>query len=236
MTEIDLGAPPPGAGRAWLLTFADLVTLILTFFVMLYAMQQVDSARWGHVADSLSRSLDPNRADSRTKPQAERGAVTLSPERAADLSYIETLLAEKARTVPLLAEIAIELYDDRLVLALPSDLLFARGSADIADKARTVLYELGPILGTIGNTLAVEGHTDPDPPASDAVFSNRALSLARALAVADALRALGYLRDIAATGYGDSRFAELAAIEPRERRYALARRVEVVVRPYRGTP
>ncbi len=236
MTEPDDRLLTPRISRAWLLTFSDLVALILTFFVMLYAMHRVDTARYRNVVDSLTRSLNPQVRVDAPHPDASRSALGLDPARAAGLAYLATLLAEKSREDPALAQASVTLGADRLVIALPSDLLFAPGSATLADAANATLYALGGVLGTIGNAITVEGNTDPEPIAHGLYRSNRALSLARALAVADALRALGYARPIPAKGLGTSRFAALAKIEPREKRYALARRVDIVVGPYRTTP
>jgi len=234
MNDLDPSATEPRIRKIWLITFADLLCLVLTFFVLLFSMQKIDNGRWAGVANSLSRSLDPDRATSESLTRAEHNAGVVSPRRAADLGYLETLLVEKAREDPALRGAAVRLLDDRLVVALPSELLFARGSAEIGEGARTALYGLGTLLANIGNSIAVEGHDDPDQVATGPFRSNRALSLARALAVAAALREMGYSRDIAATGFGASRFSELAGIEPRERRYQLARRVDLVIRPYRG--
>ncbi len=236
MTDQPDPALAPRISRAWLLTFSDLVALVLTFFVMLYAMHRVDTARYRNVVDSLSRSLNPQVPAYAPHPDAKHSSQGLTPQRAAGLAYIATLLAEKAREDAALALARVTLHDDRLVIALPADLLFASGSATLADTGDATLYALGGVLGTIGNAISVVGHTDPEPVGHGLYGSNRALSLARALAVADALHALGYGRPIPAQGLGASRFAELATIEPREKRFALARRVDIVVGPYRSVP
>ncbi len=227
---------PPRISRSWLLTFSDVVALLLTFFVMMYAMNRVDTSRYRNVVDSLSRTLNPQVEPYAPQADAERSSAGLSPRRAADLAYLATLLAEKSREGEALAQVRLTLMEDRLVIALPADLLFSTGSAALGDSAYAALYALGGVLGTIGNSISVEGHTDPEPIVNGTYGSNRALSLARALAVADALHELGYARDIPAKGLGASRFAALAGVEPRERRFEMARRVDVIVGPYRGTP
>jgi chemotaxis protein MotB len=123
-----------------------------------------------------------------------------------------------------------------MVLALPAGLLFEPGGADIAAAARPALADLAGMLGNIGNAIAVEGHSDPTIADDGSTRSDRAISIERAIAVAAALRAAGYPREVKTAGFGSSRFAELAGVEPRERRYALARRVDIVVRPYREAP
>lgn len=226
----------PRVSRAWLLTFSDLVALILTFFVMLYAMHRVDTARYRDVVDSLSRSLAPAPEATDDRPNASLSALGVRPLRAAGLPYLAALFAEKAREDKSLAALSVTLGENRLVIGLPADLLFAPGSASLGEKAYGALYTLGGVLSTIGNALSVEGNTDPAPITTGIYHSNRALSLARALAVADALHELGYARDIPAKGLGDSRFAALDKVEPEAKRYALGRRVDVVIGPYRSAP
>jgi chemotaxis protein MotB len=229
-------AEPPRIRKAWLITFADLLSLVLTFFVMMFAMQTIDQTRFTGLAESLSRSLDAARPDPDARRRVERNAPVLSPRHAADLGYLEALLRDKGREDPLLRAAPTRLAEDRLVVTLPADAMFAEGSAELNERARASLYALAGLFGHIGNGLSVEGHSDPTPPTGAKARSNRALSLARAAAVADALRGYGYPRAIPASGFGASRFGELVNVEPRSRRYELARRVDLVVSPYRGAP
>lgn len=126
------------------------------------------------------------------------------------------------------------LLDDRLVIALPGDLLFPPGQAVMPDEARSALFTLGSLLRNVGNQIGVNGHSDPSPPAPEKGFqSNWELSLARASAVANALRSSGYTDDIIAYGYADSRYAQLPDLPPEERT-KLGRRVDIVIFPTVG--
>src|SRR3972149_2822641 len=66
------GPPRPYGDPVWLITFADLVGLMLASFVMLFAMSGIDGAKWRGVADGLSRSLDPVIAIEDEGPRADR--------------------------------------------------------------------------------------------------------------------------------------------------------------------
>jgi flagellar motor protein MotB len=100
-------------------------------------------------------------------------------------------------------------------------------------NAEAAIVALAAVLRNVGNRIDVFGHTDPEPVSGARFPSNRALSLARARTVMRMLHDAGYGRRIAAFGLGDTRFGDLARVEPRERRYQLARRVDIVVRPSR---
>ena len=102
----------------WLVTFADLIALLLAFFVMLFATQRVESLPWEALIDSLSRSLDVTRAGHKSEPSARRNIRQLSAQRAVDLGYLEKLLRGKAAVEPPLHDIRIRRGEDRLTMSV----------------------------------------------------------------------------------------------------------------------
>lgn len=212
----------------WLVTFADVIALLLAFFVMLFATQRVERAQWEALVQALSRTSDSVQTINPT-PKATATIGTLATVEAIDLSYLETLLEDGAKRVLAVRDATLRRYEDRLVLALPSDLLFPVGSADLTDAARSILFEVSGILEQIDNQIAVHGHTDPRPVTGDGYASNWELSIARATAVARYLKDGGYGRDPAALGLAATQFSEVSAGLPAERAFALARRVDIVI-------
>ena len=217
-------------GTSWLITFADLIALLLAFFVMIYATQKVEHGAWEALVKSLSQSLNPTREHVERAPSAESNIRQRAQARAIDLDYLETLLAGTIAQEPSLTGVVLHNLGDRLVIALPSELLFRSGEASPIPPARKAVTALAAVFRNIGNRIDIYGHTDPEPVSGARYDSNWDLSLARARSVAALLRAAGYSRRVAAYGLADSRFAELRDIEPRERRHQLARRVDIVVR------
>ena len=221
------GRPP------WLVSFADLVALLLAFFVMLFATQRVERLPWEALISSLSRSLNPKQVERQPEPAAERNVRRLSARQAVDLRYLEKLLHGKVAVEPALQEILIRRDDTQLTIELPSDSLFPAGSASLTKGARRVMFALAGILRDVGNRIDVHGHTDPSPVRSEQHASNWELSIARATAVADALHSAGYHRKISALGYSDTKFLDVSGFGEQARAYSAARRVEVIVRPTR---
>ena len=88
-------------------------------------------------------------------------------------------------------------------------------------------------MQNIGNQVGVNGHSGPSLPAGSDYSSNWELSTARAAAVANALKQSGYTDDIIAYGYADSRSAQLSDL-PEGVDGALARRIDIVIRPTAG--
>jgi|SaaInlStandDraft_6_1057023.scaffolds.fasta_scaffold14746_2 chemotaxis protein MotB len=218
---------------AWMLTFTDLVSLMLTFFVLLFSMSNIKVDRWNDVIDALSQSLNPSSTKAQSSATASFNIATLFRKRAINLDYLTSVLDEAVAKDDLLASSQLMRLEDRLVIALPGDLLFQPGKAVLAENARKALFNLGGVLRNIGNQIGINGHTDPAPPTGSDYTSNWELSMGRATAVANALMRAGYTEDIVAFGYADSRFKELPDMPAAERR-TLGRRVDIVVFPTVG--
>ena len=214
---------------AWMITFTDLVSLMLTFFVLLYSMSSLQIDKWEEVTDNLTQTLNPSKVTTVAAATAEFNIGTIFRRPATNLDYLSGVLEAGVRDEPLLAKSRIMLLEDRLVIALPGDLLFPPGKADLPEEAQSALFTLGGLLSNVSNQIGVNGHTDPSPPSEGQGFSsNWELSIARAAAVANTLRRSGYTDDIFAFGYADSRYEQLPKSTDAERS-ALGRRVDIIV-------
>ena len=235
MEEQDIPTPgtaPPS--MSWMVTFTDLVSLMLTFFVMLFAMSNVNVDQWDKMTDALSKSLNPSRVKSPARPTAEFNVSSVFRKRAINLDYLAGVFEEAIAADQALAASRVVRLEDRLILALPGDMLFETGRAVLSEKSRRALFSFGGILRNIDNRLSVNGHSDLAAAGGGVYASNWELSLARAIAVANALRRAGYTEDITARGYAHSRFFELPPGMAESKRRALARRVDIVVLPSTG--
>ncbi|MEO5373335.1 MAG: OmpA family protein [Alphaproteobacteria bacterium] len=242
---VRLPLPPPLAGRvaaapvgrAWLVTFADLVSLMLAFFVMLYAMRLVHPDPWREVVTALSAHLDPVSAKPARGGDADYTIATTFRRQAIDLDYLARILESAIGDDPHFTGATIRTRDNRLVLSLASDLLFAPDGAVMSERAREAVRNVGTVVRNISNQVGVMGHSDPmpSPPSSSSsprkTFSSPwELSLVRAAAVANALHEAGYPDDIVVYGAGDTRFGDLQDLSG-DQRNRLARRVDVLILP-----
>ncbi len=222
-----------GPSKAWMVTFTDLVSLMLTFFVMLFAMSNIKVDKWDSMIDALSQSLNAPGTKAVVVSSAEYNVATIIRKQAINLDYLASVLEKTVTEDEVLAHSRIMRLEDRLVIALPGDLLFTPARADLSEKAREAVFNLGGVLRNIGNQIGINGHTDPVLVTGGAYTSNWELSMARAAAVANALRRSGYAEDIVAYGFADSRFSQLPDL-PTDQRHALGRRVDIVVLPNGG--
>ena len=223
--------PTKPTSRAWMITFADLMSLLLTFFVLLFSMSQVKLDAWHALVQALSERLNPSVEWTDPTLRFDTNTPEVDRRHAVDLSYLQRILEEKIATDPLLSRGLVLRLDDRLLLSLPADLLFAPGRADPTPAARNAATVLASALAFVANQLEVQGHTDPDPVSGSGAFaSNWELSLARATAIANAISAGGYGLPIHVFGLADSRFFDLSTALGEPRRMRLARRVDLILR------
>ena len=234
--------PPKAAGpdpEAWMLSFGDLISLMMVFFVMLFSMSTLEQEEFQAIVSSLAQQFNPTADIARPKPAVDLDIPKINAPKAYSLDYLRALFSDKFAADPLLRKVSVHQLHDRLVLSLPSDSVFETGSARLRDSAREAVFLLGDLLRYVSNRIDINGHTDPDPVSSPEFPSNWELSLSRAIAVANALRRSGYERPINAFGFASSRFGDLSVTIPAPKRYQLARRVDVVVRAMEsdsGTP
>jgi chemotaxis protein MotB len=228
----DETAPQPSQSRQlWLITLADLVSLLLAFFVMLFAMSNVKLDEWRTLVDVLSRALNPSLDRSKAMPMMPFNIGAVFRRQAVNLDYLASVLKEAVSRDPLLEKSVFMRLDDQLVIALPGDLLFEPGRAALTERAREGLFTLGGVLRNIGNQIAVNGHADPIPAGTGEYASNWEMSLARAAAVANVLTRAGYPDNVMTRGYADTRYRQLPASMGEEERRAINRRVDVVILP-----
>jgi len=220
----------------WLTSLADLLALLLAFFVLLFSMNEVKNDSWQDVLNTLGIELNDQVEDSEEGPSAEKNLELFSEQKAFDLAYLENILAIKIAASVDMSGVSIFKAEDRLVLSLAGESYFDPGSSHSSARLDKVVLLLGDSLRYIKNRVEVYGHTDPSQSSNRVVASdsNWGLSLARALSVADGLKKAGYGHPIRAFGMADTRFHELASIKNTEKRYFLARRVDIVIREAQG--
>lgn len=214
---------------AWLITFADLVSLLITFFVLLFAMKNIDGQRWEDIKGALSGALSFEEIIDRNINT--KNIETLSLTKADSLTYLKAILHERFKADGVLREAGLDVnaQGDELKISLPSHLLFKTGSAKLMSQGDDAVGRLGDMLRNIDNSIVIAGHTDPVPIQGGAYETNWELSMLRAVGVLKKLRATGVVSPMKAVGYADSQFDMIQSNLPVSMRYLKARRVEVII-------
>ncbi len=215
----------------WLLTYADLITLLLAFFIMMYVFSKRDAYKYDEVASHLKTIFSGGTG------LAGKGSVTATspidmPSRGASSGEIKRQLegefVDKNRDKSGSENISV-LSDERgVVIRVLDKAFFDEGKAELKDGAKNALDKIVPIIKGVENHIRIEGHTDNVPISTSEFKSNWELSVRRATEVVRYLvekRGLPPER-ISATGYAEYR-PIAKNTSPQNR--ALNRRIEIIV-------
>jgi Flagellar motor protein len=229
-----------GAGmERWLLTYADLITLLLIFFIIMYAMSKVDTAKFSQLVQMLTKSFGGQHSvitmsNMGLLPQNAVFGDTRTKQRKLYVKTVGQLQKE-------IASKSVKVTQDQrgIVISLASDFYFGSGIADFGDSTEAVLKKLYAILGPLSANIRIEGHTDDVPIVPGSALSQRyptnwELSSQRSVNVLKALEKLGLDRKrMAAAAYADTR--PLKSNDTPDGRNA-NRRVEIVILSENGFP
>jgi chemotaxis protein MotB len=215
----------------WLLTYADLITLLLAFFIMMYVFSKRDAQKYDEVASHLRAIFSGGTG------LAGKGSVTAAspidmPSRGASSGEIkkqlESELMDSNRDKPGGENISV-LSDERgVVIRVLDKAFFDEGKAELKDGAKGALDKIVPIIKNVDNHLRIEGHTDNVPISTHEFKSNWELSARRATEV---VRYLAEKRGLAPERISATGYAEYRPIaqnnSPKNR--ALNRRIEIII-------
>jgi chemotaxis protein MotB len=219
----------------WLITYADMITLLMAFFLMLYSMSVLNIAKFRDLAISVRSEFGTAAMAGGLGVMPGNGTDTDTPPPVApqggkvDLVQAMGKMQEFIEKEGLQGEVEATIDERGLVFTILTDkALFARGSADLTEDTKRVVAEIGKLIKDMPNPVVVEGHTCDLPIRTAAFPSNWELSTARATNV---LRYLGEHAGIgksrlSASGYADSRPRLPNASEHNRSKN---RRVEIVV-------
>jgi len=241
----------PAGSPAWMATFADLMSLLMCFFVLLLSFSQMDAQKYKLVAGSMKNAFGVQ--EEVLEEENPSGTAEVLEEVHQETSAIDPLEVEKAEMVERIEELVLETAEDvekleeNLKVEIESGFVeldsgfrsisirikekgsFDSGSADLQEEFIPVMVKLQEILGTIEGKITIEGHTDNIDIFTPRFASNWALSSARALSVGNELLRDGLLEDerFVISGYADTvPFATNETVEGR----ASNRRVEINIR------
>ncbi len=192
------------ASQAWMITFTDLVALMLAFFVLLFAMSQVEQKKWQGLVDSLNADLNALKSVERVKPALDYHPEDEALVPGADLDYLASVLRQQFAAHALLARGTIRRLPDRLVVSLPADLLFRANSTTLAAGAGDAGFALGGVLRNLNNRIEVAARIRHSGRAQGR-RSDWQLALARAALFTGMLTRAGYRGPIVARGIVESR-------------------------------
>jgi chemotaxis protein MotB len=216
-----------GSAERWMVSYADFITLLFAFFVVMYAISSVNHTKYRELASTMRKNFGQGDGSALVLDDAAPG--DLSEDGAPDpLAVIADRLAGALGRLLDLDVVDLRRTPRGVELEINSRMLFETAQSDLNEAYRPLMQRLADILAEPGYMLNVEGFTD-DVPITNARFpSNWELSSARASAVVRLLGELGVdPGTMAAVGYGPHR---PVADNSSELGRARNRRVVLVVR------
>ena len=192
---------------AWVMTFADLVTLLMVFFILLFAMGSIEDEKWRLVKESLKSALGSDSIpESGTRQGLDVISATLNEESLQAVDEVGAMVAKEIEEIA--SEVEEFVYKNKLagqvqvssdergaVITVSDIVLFSPGTAKMSAKGSEVIKQVFDLLNQFNYKVKIEGHTDDSPIHTARFPSNWELSASRAAEVARMFVESGFSAD-----------------------------------------
>lgn len=210
------------SNERWLVTYADMVTIMWLFFIVMYALSaRISVENWEKLAKSLKTTLNAkSKSDifATPQPNADKGEFAEARKK------VNQAIAKFDGK----SSVRIDLTNQGMVISLADTAFFEKGEVQVKNSAKKVLLGIGQTLSKMPNAISIQGHTD-NVPAGGKYPSNWVLSSVRA---ANVIEFLVKEAKIPARRFELVSYAEYKPLFPNDTdiHRALNRRVDIVVR------
>lgn len=212
----------------WLVSYADFVTLLFAFFVVMYSISSVNNEKYEHLSEALDEAFSSNYKTKTVADPIQIGSeLTLIEPIVLDNPAVEEVIKQKQLSKEILRErrqlqliseqfedvlqpyidndlVEVKRNDFWIELEMNSQLLFLSGEAELAGKAIPVIRKISEVVRRMQNVINIEGHTDNIPIDTLEFPSNWDLSSARATTVVREFVKNGIsAKRLSAIGYGE---------------------------------
>lgn len=210
----------------WLTTFNDMITLLMVFFVLLFAMGSMDVRRFKNFQNALQSAMGV------MNPGKHAPIGIISEDESTPAIPDESNGENRNKGLEQLENtegLEAQYTKKGIQLILNDNLLFKSGSALLSRKGIAMLERVAKIIAPLNRVVRVEGHTDNIPIANSIYPSNWELSTARAVSVVKYLHQNGNIpaSNLQAAGYGSSK---PRALNDSEQNRSRNRRVEIILK------
>jgi chemotaxis protein MotB len=216
----------------WLLTYADLITLLLAFFIMMYTFSKQDGQKYQEVSTHLKTIFAGGTGITQKGNVSAAASLDLLPAKSASSTEIKKQIEQEIETMAnangLKDNFSVFSDERGIIIRIMDKAFFDEGKAELKDSAKSMLDKIIPVIKGINNQIRIEGHTDDVPIKTNEFKSNWELSVRRATEVVRHLIEKGGVppQRISATGYAEYR--PVVNNDTTINR-ALNRRIEIIV-------
>lgn len=194
----------------WLVSYADFITLLFAFFVVMFASSQTDKSKARQISEAVEKALadgksvgvppavakilggtvdDKGQGNAQMKGPggAQRAAKEAPPDDVVELMPSLKVLSSRLEDEIKAGKVEVSLEPRGLVVSLKQAAFFPSGGDEIDPATYGTIQKLSEALNAVGNPIRIEGHTDSQPIHSARFSSNWELSAARAIAMMNLL-------------------------------------------------
>ncbi len=183
ITQVEMPPPPEDGLPAWMATFADMVTLLLCFFVLLLSFTNQDTANMRMMLGAMRDSFGVQTEDSTSmnisySDESKRFKTTV--EREDKIEQLAASMKQFIENQDLQSEASISRDSSGVMLRVGNKAMFDPGSSKLKPGAVSILVEVVKILSSSEFNLMVRGHTDGESRGDELLDTNWELSATRA--------------------------------------------------------
>lgn len=178
----------------WIVTFGDMMSLLLCFFILLLSFSTTDVIKYKQMAGSVAEAFgvsESSTPDQTAVPTGDRFLATqiVLPK---SMAALVAARASAKRVSKSSSDIDMESGADWVRIRVDGDALFDSGEFKVKEAAGPILDQVGEIINAFDGVVSIEGHTDGDPPSTSrfdrtSYLANYELASLRAIAVLDYL-------------------------------------------------
>ncbi len=216
----------------WLLTYADLITLLLAFFIMMYTFSKQDVQKYQEVSTHLKAIFAGGTGIAQKGSISGTAPMELMSVKSTSNDEIKQKIEQEIKTMVnangLKDNFSVFSDERGIIIRIMDKAFFDEGKAELKDSAKKILDKIIPVVKQINNHIRIEGHTDNVPIKTNEFKSNWELSVRRATEVVRHLIERGDVppQRISATGYAEYR--PIVGNDTMTNR-ALNRRIEIIL-------
>ncbi len=201
----------PEGAPLWMVTYSDLVTLLLTFFVLLLSMANMDPVKFTAATQSMRDAFGMHKQHAEIEFSLpvipSRPKATFLPVNPQRSSKLYNRIKADIETMKLSKDVnAIKKDSDTLILRIQDSVLFDSGSAKLHSHSYPLLRKIADIIRPVPADIRIQGHTD-DTVQGDSLLGNWNLSTERAIAVMRFFKQANLLslERLSAVGFGSEK-------------------------------
>jgi len=187
-------AQRPKSSNDWTLTYGDMITLLMVFFVILWSMARIDLEKYQRVAEAMRMTFRGAGSDLIFDIMGGEGGTWASeysrpvqmemPMVAYDQRDVSSELGNAIASAGLEGKVSVRTHIEGVIVSLSEELIFPPGSAELQPAGRRALERIAGVLADMGDhPIRVEGHTDDAPTGNPLYPTNWELSAARAISI-----------------------------------------------------